>query len=123
MKTLLSLSYYTLLGMLVFIFQISQSRNPTFFARSNDIVETDTSGSSIIAAQWLAIQEINNNSGLLPNYTVDLKVFDSNGDAQHSLVQALEITNLYASAQKIACIFQLFLVLHGHQFNIYCTNS
>ena len=32
-----------------------------------------TSGKSIVGAQWIAIQEINNNSQILPNYTLHLQ--------------------------------------------------
>ena len=81
-----------------FHFIESTKKNLTFFAISN--VGTDTSGRSVVGAQWLAIQEINNNTDLLSNYELKLEVYDAAGDASFSLIQALDIANDHVSTEN-----------------------
>ena len=57
-------------------------KNLTFLALST----ADISG-----AQWIAIQEINNNSDLLRNFTLHYKPFDTQENVQHTLRQSLTI--------------------------------
>eukprot|EP01084_Bolivina_argentea_P317240 550023_1 len=50
------------------------------------------SGYDATAAQWLAIQAINNDSKLLPNYHFQLQVFDTEGQMHTALLNTLNIT-------------------------------
>eukprot|EP01083_Nonionella_stella_P001232 3601_1 len=65
--------------------------NITFSAVS--VLNTGTIGKSIVGAEWLAMQEINENPNLLPNINLQLNVYDSAGSASQALVHTLDIIN------------------------------
>ncbi len=64
------LYFLCLLHIAVICVTQSQNTTITIFAISN---LNAIAGASAVGAQWLAIQEINNNSELLPEITLELK--------------------------------------------------
>eukprot|EP01083_Nonionella_stella_P229338 811836_1 len=55
------------------------------------VLHEGTTGKSIVGAQWLAMQEINNNANLLPNINLELVVYDSEATGSIALLKALHI--------------------------------
>ena len=55
----------------IYLARGEDSNTIIFSAISN--LDSGTSGKATVGAQWLAIQEINNNTNLLPNYTLTLE--------------------------------------------------
>ena len=81
-----------IIALIVCIIQLNlvlsyEKKNLTFLALQNQAVFTGVGA-------WLAIQEINNNSELLPNYRLIYKSFDTERRVQHTLRQALRIINI-----------------------------
>eukprot|EP01084_Bolivina_argentea_P275120 469103_1 len=58
----------------------------------------DESARSVVGSEWLAIQEINSNPDLFPNYHLTLQVYDSGSDPQQALLYGLNITQYKNSA-------------------------
>ena len=71
------------------------TKNLTFLALAN--LNRNTG----VGVQWIATQEVNNNSELLPNYTLHLKVFDTQTNVQHTLRQTLEIVEYESDENNI----------------------
>ena len=67
------------------------------------------SGGSIIGASWIAIQEINNNPNLLPNFKLHLEVYDDFGDPQSALLVALNMTKKYENSDEDNIYFPIVL--------------
>ena len=84
-----------LLYWLQFVIICNAKRNLTFLALA------DSKRSTGVGIQWIATQEINNNPQLLPNYTLNLKVFDTQQNVQHTLRQTLEIIELKSNEDNI----------------------
>ena len=61
------------------------------------IALADLNPTTPIGAQWLAIKQINNNSKILPDYTLHLKVFDTQTNVPMTLRESLDIVNLTTS--------------------------
>eukprot|EP01084_Bolivina_argentea_P210649 358464_1 len=70
----------------------------TIFAITN---LDDNHGKSAVGAQWLAIQEINNNSHLLPQYNFNLKILNNHNNRQQALIYSLNATQQYSLNNNI----------------------
>ena len=63
-----------LLSVLLQFAPLISAKNITFLALSNvNLENVDVDANSVVVGQWLAIQEINNNTQLLPNFTLNLE--------------------------------------------------
>ena len=62
------------------------------------------SGKTISGAQYIAINEINNNPNILPNYKFNLIIYDTEGDSNIAMQQTLNILRstdyFYSSSQQ-----------------------
>ena len=79
-----------------YISSISSKKNLTFLGFAN--IETATIANG---AHWIAIQEINDNADLLPNYTLHYKAFDTQQNVQYTLRQALTIIGYESTEDNI----------------------
>ena len=57
------------------------------------IYDITTYSEGPVAGHWLAVQEINNNLTFLPNYTLDLKIFDIGYQSHTAIIDTLEVVN------------------------------
>ena len=55
-----------------------------------------------VEGHWIAMQEINNNSNFLPNYTLNLKVFDSGPEPQKAITQTLKVVSAESNQTHIS---------------------
>ena len=70
------------------------------------------------AAQWIAAQEINNNSSILSNYTVNIQVFDTQGKINDALRQSVEIVSYETTEDNL-----YFPIVLGPSWSILSASS
>eukprot|EP01084_Bolivina_argentea_P278943 476775_1 len=81
--------YIVLTNVALLIALIESKQEITIFAISN---LDDNIGKSVVGAQWLGIEEINNDHNFFPNYSFNLQVFNCSRDHQQALLHALNVT-------------------------------
>eukprot|EP01084_Bolivina_argentea_P206702 352832_1 len=74
------------------------------------VLHEGTKGKSIVGAQWLATQELNNDPNILPNINLELNVYDSEGEISKALESTLQIIN---SASQCTCNRTHFPIILG----------
>eukprot|EP01083_Nonionella_stella_P257975 882410_1 len=83
-----------LILLLLHLKSTQSTENVTLFVISN---YDDFGAQSIIGSWWLAVDEINADPNLLPNYEFKIDPFDSRSHRQIALINALNITKKYQS--------------------------
>eukprot|EP01083_Nonionella_stella_P038572 104904_1 len=81
-----------LILLLLHLKSTQSTENVTLFVISN---YDDFGAQSIIGSWWLAVDEINADPNLLPNYEFKIDPFDSRSHRQIALINALNITKKY----------------------------
>eukprot|EP01084_Bolivina_argentea_P163256 284044_1 len=76
---------------------LSHKTNLTIFA----ITSGSSSDSTTVGSQWLAIQEINNNSELLSNYLLHLKVVNVGEESRNAVIAALDLIKYKSTKDHI----------------------
>ncbi len=97
---------------------VASAKNLTFLALTLLNVNPDAVTYPVVAGQWLVIQGMNNDSNLLPDYTLNLKVFDAEGDIQVTLRQTLEIIKYESTEDHIYSP-----VILGHPWSSLCSTA
>eukprot|EP01084_Bolivina_argentea_P257806 434431_1 len=92
-------SFYQLF-LIIFLIWIHVSKSQQTITLSAISELSSSVGKSIAGAQWLAIQEINNSTDLIPKIHLEFEIYDSKGDGGEALVKALNITDVERRQNK-----------------------